>query len=105
MESILLTKSEKQVMETFWKIGQPLSYGDLLSVCTQRSWKDKSCFMLINRLLTKGLLKAVGYKRCGKTYARTFEPSVSKVEYLAKRVKQEALGSDELVHLIDLLQR
>lgn len=92
-------------MEAFWQVGQPLSHGDLLLACAQRSWKDKSCFVLINGLLTKGLIKAVGYKRCGKTYARTFEPSVSKVEYLANLIKQEALSSDELVHLIGLLQR
>lgn len=105
MESIRLTKSEKQVMEAFWQVGQPLSHGDLLLACAQRSWKDKSCFVLINGLLTKGLIKAVGYKRCGKTYARTFAPAMSKVEYWAEIIKQEDMDGDQLLELTDLLDQ
>lgn len=103
MESIRLTKSEKQVMEAFWQVGQPLSHGDLLLACAQRSWKDKSCFMLINRLLTKGLLKTVGYKRSGKTYARTFAPAMSRVEYWAEIVKEENMSSSQLMELTVIL--
>lgn len=103
MESIRLTKSEKQVMEAFWQVGQPLSHGDLLLACAQRSWKDKSCFVLINGLLTKGLIKAVGYKRSGKTYARTFAPAMSRVEYWAEIVKEENMSSSQLMELTVIL--
>ena len=41
--------------------------------------------------------------RRGKTYARTFQPTFSRVEYWAEIIKQEDMDGDQLSELTDLL--
>ena len=41
--------------------------------------------------------------RRGKTYARTFQPAFSRVEYWAEIIKQEDMDGDQLSELTDLL--
>jgi predicted transcriptional regulator len=98
-----LSKSEKQIMNSFWNSTSPLTANDLLSVCIGRTWKTRSVFPLVKKLLEKGFLSEVGFVRCGKTYARTFRPAISRVEYWAEIIKQEDMDGDQLSELTDLL--
>lgn len=63
-----LSKSEKQIMDTFWNSPQPLLASDLLSACVGRTWKARSVFPLVKKLIEKGALAEVGCVRRGKTY-------------------------------------
>lgn len=63
-----LSKSEKQIMDTFWNSPQPLPASDLLSACVGRTWKARSVFPLVKKLIEKGALAEVGCVRRGKTY-------------------------------------
>lgn len=67
---ITLTKSERQIMEIIWHADHPMAQGEVVAAC---KWKSRSIFSMLNSLMEKGLLKATGYERSGKTYARTFE--------------------------------
>lgn len=49
-----LSKSEKQIMNSFWNSTSPLTANDLLSVCIGRTWKTRSVFPLVKKLLEKG---------------------------------------------------
>lgn len=98
-----LSKSEKQIMDTFWNSPQPLPASDLLSACVGRTWKARSVFPLVKKLIEKGALAEVGCVRRGKTYARTFQPTFSRVEYWAEIIKQEDMDGDQLSELTDLL--
>lgn len=98
-----LSKSEKQIMDTFWNSPQPLPASDLLSACVGRTWKARSVFPLVKKLIEKGALAEVGCVRRGKTYARTFQPAFSRVEYWAEIIKQEDMDGDQLSELTDLL--
>ena len=51
-----LSKSEKQIMNSFWNSTSPLTANDLLSVCIGRTWKTRSVFPLVKKLLEKGFL-------------------------------------------------
>lgn len=55
-----LSKSEKQIMDTFWNSPQPLPASDLLSACVGRTWKARSVFPLVKKLIEKGVLAEVG---------------------------------------------
>lgn len=46
-----LSKSEKQIMNSFWDSTSPLTANDLLSVCIGRTWKTRSVFPLVKKLL------------------------------------------------------
>lgn len=91
-----LTKSELEVMEVFWRVGEPLSQLELLENAQQKSWKDRSVYILLNGLLTKGVLQENGFIRSGKTFARRFSPTVSYEEYcvmeLSSRSRQVSLS-------------
>lgn len=82
---------------------QPLPASDLLSACVGRTWKARSVFPLVKKLIEKGALAEVGCVRRGKTYARTFQPTFSRVEYWAEIIKQEDMDGDQLSELTDLL--
>ena len=57
----------------------------------------------MKKLIEKGALAEVGCVRRGKTYARTFQPAFSRVEYWAEIIKQEDMDGDQLSELTDLL--
>lgn len=103
--STKLTRSEQEIMNLFWTVDHPMAQNEIISACENRSWKSRSIFSMLSSLLKKGLIHEVGFVRCSKTYARTFEASMSRSEYFAE-VVSEALTSDEYVTFLRaLLQR
>ena len=81
-----LTKSEMEIMDVFWGAQKPLSRSDLLEHSVEKSWKDSSVHILLNSLLSKGIIAEVGFVRCSKTYGRTFEPTMTREQYYADTI-------------------
>lgn len=81
-----LTKCEQEMMTAFWAAERPLSQPELLEQAGPKSWKDSSVYILINSLLSKGMLKEDGFVRGHKAYARTFVPTMSCEEYCASEI-------------------
>lgn len=81
-----LTKCEQEIMQSFWASEKPLSQAELVAQPIERSWKDRSVYILLNGLLEKGMLREAGFIRSGKTFARCFEPTVSYEEYYAHEI-------------------
>lgn len=78
---IRLTKSEEKIMKMFWKQnGEPLTSSEVVEASPDRNWKTSSVHLLLNSLLNKGVIEVRGFKRTAKNYARTFQPSLSKIE-------------------------
>ncbi|MCR5777722.1 MAG: BlaI/MecI/CopY family transcriptional regulator [Lachnospiraceae bacterium] len=77
-----LTKSEMEIMQTFWKNEGALSLNELIEASPNRCWKDRSGFSIIKSLLKKGLLKEDGFVHSGKTIARTFSPNISCTDFM-----------------------
>ena len=93
-----LTKSEAQVMQVLWRSEEPITQHEIIERATQAgelTFKDRSIFILLNNLLDKGLVEQVGMYRCGRSYGRTFRPSMSRAEWYA-RVVYNALDAKEL---------
>lgn len=97
-----LTKSEAQIMDVLWCTNKPLSKTDILSLAKGKTWKDVSIHVLINGLLQKGLIKEAGIVHRSKNYARTFVPTVTREEYLAKTIFGHQHKLD-MVRLIDAM--
>lgn len=78
---MVLTKSEREIMDVLWNAGEPLSRSDFLEQSEVKTWKDSSVHILLNSLLRKGLIREAGLVKRSKTYGRTFLPTMSREEY------------------------
>ena len=81
-----LTKSELEVMDVLWASQEPLSRADLLTHSEEKTWKDSSVHILLNGLLQKKAIREAGVIKCGKTYGRTFAPTLTREEYYANTI-------------------
>lgn len=82
----MLTKSEEEIMNLLWEVGEPLASSEIVSKSVNRTWRKSYINLLINSLLNKQMIEVVGVKQMTKNYARTFQPTMSKYAYSAKRI-------------------
>ena len=97
-----LTRSEMEIMDVLWEAGQALSRSDLLERSTEKSWKDSSIHILLNGMLQKALIREAGFVKRGKTYGRTFLPTMTREEYFAATVYSHKY-KPQIVGLIEAL--
>jgi len=103
-----LTRSEMEIMDVFWEAQEPLSRSDLLERSVDKSWKDSSVHILLNGMLSKGVIREVGFVKRSKTYGRTFAPTLTREEYFAASIysyrhKPKIVGlMDALLHRDDI---
>lgn len=83
-----LRPSETEIMETLWASKEPMSSAALLEAIPQRKWKERSIFAMLDDLLKKELIYEAGFVRRGKTIARTFAPTMTYSEFLARQLIQ-----------------
>lgn len=79
-----LTPREEEVMEVFWREKRPLTTVDILEIAVDRTWKDRYLHRMITSILDKGLIQICGAVQYGKQYARQFEVTMDKEQYMAK---------------------
>lgn len=96
-----LTRSELEIMNVIWTAGRPLTRGEILEQSVDKSWKNNSVHILLNRLLTKGAIAEGGFARSGKSYGRLYEQQISGEEYYAENVF--SVSADKLDMLFDAL--
>ncbi|MBQ8768112.1 MAG: BlaI/MecI/CopY family transcriptional regulator [Oscillospiraceae bacterium] len=100
-----LTKSEMEIMDVLWCDGGALSRADFLARSEQKSWKDSSVHILLNGLLSKGMICEAGFVRHNKTYGRTFLPTMTREEYFAATIFSHRYKPDMLGLMKALLDR
>ena len=96
--SLRMTLSENSVMQVLWKAKEPMTSRQIVEAVQaagQATWKSRSVFVLLNKLMKKELVRVVGYANVGRAFARRFEPTMTKAEYLALVVMVE-LSEEEL---------
>ena len=82
----MLTKSEEEIMNLLWEVGEPLASSEIVSKSVNRTWRKSYINLLINSLLNKQMIEVVGVKQMTKNYARTFQPTMSKYAYSVNRI-------------------
>ncbi len=102
---MVLTKSEMQIMDVLWQDGGPLSRADFLERSDEKSWKDSSVHILLNGLLSKGMIQEVGFVKRSKTYGRTFLPTLTREEYFANAIFSFRYQPDMIGLMQALLKR
>lgn len=85
---MLLRRSETEIMDALWSSKEPLSSSALIEAIPQRRWKERSIFAILDGLLKKEMIYEAGFVRRGKTIARTFAPTMTYSEFIAKQVSE-----------------
>ena len=92
-----LTKSEAEIMETFWNENRPLSRAYLIKHATHQNWKNTSIHILLNSLLEKGAIEIVGFEQTGRRIARTFAPTIGRAEYYTQWITSKDSFCQDLI--------
>lgn len=70
-------------MNLFWSVKQPLSKSDIISLSPKRRWKEKSIHILLNSLLSKGMIEVSGFVNTRTNISRVFSPCCTQEEYIS----------------------
>ena len=90
MKKETLTKSEHEIMNLLWHVDRPLTASEIIEQSTDKTWKDSYIHLLINSLLDKGMIRAEGFAKTTKNYARTFVAAVSEEAYAVQQIAGRA---------------
>lgn len=98
----MLTKSEEEIMNLLWDVGEPLASSEIVNRSVNRTWKKSYINLLINSLLSKQMIEVVGVKQMTKNYARTFKPTMLRYAYSVKRIfSQEGFKEDNIPDIFE----
>lgn len=104
MKKETLTKSEHEIMSLLWHVDKPLTASEIIELSSDRTWKDSYIHLLINSLLEKGMIRAEGFAKTTKNYARTFIAAVSQEEYAVRQISgKNGLNPDSVASIVSTL--
>ncbi len=86
MKKETLTKSEHEIMNLLWHVDKPLTASEIIEKSTDKTWKDSYIHLLINSLLDKEMIRAEGFAKTTKNYARTFVAAISEEAYAVQQI-------------------
>ena len=104
MKKETLTKSEHEIMNLLWHVDRPLTASEIIEQSTDKTWKDSYIHLLINSLLDKGMIRAEGFAKTTKNYARTFVAGVSEEAYAVQQIAgRKPLSTLSVVSIVSAL--
>ena len=92
MKYILLSETELDIMQLLWEENNGLSRPEILSRLEGKDWNPNSIHQVLNSMMKKGVLQVDGMARCGKIYGRTYTPTMTQQEFLARRTQEITPG-------------
>ena len=95
---MMLTKSEKQIMDLLWSVDRPLSCSEIVELSGDKTWKDSYVHSLIKSLMKKDVVKIEAFELISRSYARKFMPKLTKEEYCLR----EYLGENSENNMVKL---
>ena len=104
MKKETLAKSEHEIMNLLWHVDRPLTASEIIEQSTDKTWKDSYIHLLINSLLDKGMIRAEGFAKTTKNYARTFVAAVSEEAYAVQQIAgRKPLSTLSVVSIVSAL--
>ncbi len=76
-----LTAREEELMNFLWSWGEPITSGEILDRCTDRSWCDSYLYVMLRSLTKKGLIERCGAAQYGTKLAYLLGYTVTREEY------------------------
>lgn len=103
-----LSNTEFAILDALWEANEPLAKPAILARLTNLDWHPNSIHLVLNGLLEKGYLRVAGFIRCGKSHGRSYEPTMSRMEYAAQqalRAVQNLPKNEQILGIISELLR
>lgn len=83
-DTVKLTRSELEVMETLWQAGRPLARFEILERSEGASWSPSTIHILLNGLLKKEAIREAGFVKRSKTYGRLYAAEITRADYYSE---------------------
>ena len=97
---IKLTNSEKEVLDTLWKEGEPLTATEIVQKCTEKNWKPSYIHIMVNSLLKKEMIKVAEFKQTTKNYARAYVPTMPEEEWCANQLMDSMKKPEDILGVV-----
>jgi len=92
MKYISLSETELDILQLFWHENKSLSRPEILARLAGKDWNPNSIHQVLNSMMKKGVLQVDGFARCGKILGRTYCPTMTQREFLARRTREVTPG-------------
>ena len=76
-----LTEKEMQIMAVLWDRKVPMTAAEIIEASSDRTWKENSFYIMIHKLIEKGVVALAYYKPTITKSARTYKPAVTAEDY------------------------
>ena len=97
---IKLPNSEKEVLDTLWKEGEPLTATEIVQKCTEKNWKPSYIHIMVNSLLKKEMIKVAEFKQTTKNYARAYVPTMPEEEWCANQLMDSMKKPEDILGVV-----
>lgn len=86
-EKFNLSENEEQILETMWRLKRPLARSEIINLTENKTWKESSIHILLNRLLEKGAIQVHDIVKTSTNFGRSYKPTFTRTEYKLARLK------------------
>ena len=95
-----LSHNEYLFMELLWTEGHPLSRSEILKGTTGRNWNPSSIHLILNSMLSKGVIKITDEE---KKYGRTYETLITRDDYMIRCIESGTPGKSSEERLMSVV--
>ena len=81
-----LTDMEMEIMNVLWQNEDPVTASDIVSCSNQRTWKERSIYIMLNSLQAKEMVVAENYRPATSKSTKAYRAIVTKEEYAVAQV-------------------
>jgi predicted transcriptional regulator len=81
-----LTDKEMEVMVVLWDSKHPMTATEIIETSSNRTWKERSIYTILNMLIKKGIAILTYHKPTITNSARAYAPAITSDEYMVKHI-------------------
>ncbi|MCL1878809.1 MAG: BlaI/MecI/CopY family transcriptional regulator [Defluviitaleaceae bacterium] len=82
-----LTVKEAEIMTVLWNSESPLTTTEIIETSPNRTWQDRSIFVIMRSLLKKGAVVLDRYKPTAGKHARSYKPLITTEDYVLEVIQ------------------
>ncbi len=95
----VMGKSEEKLMDFLWEQNKAMTIVEIEQQMAREGLKKATIFKAVQSLVEQECLRVNGFERVSKSYARKFEPAVTKEEYAAVVLAARGIDTNSLGNL------
>lgn len=95
----VMGKSEEKLMDFLWKQDKAMTIAEIEQHMVGEGLKKATIFKAVQSLVEQEYLCVNGFERVSKSYARKFEPAVTREEYAAVVLAARGIDTNSLRNL------